>query len=264
MSKPAWKQYEEQILKQVRTWAGPDATIEFDKKLPGKKSGGDRQIDILVTADFAGGLLKNRTAAIDCKCYSRNIDVGNADKFIGLIEDVQTDFGILITNRGWSETAKERLPSRLSVLLVEDEPALAMAMIDELPEPMFPVEWGEEHYTGEFWDNEPRGGLGARITYNYVERESRRPIDHPEELEWLEQVLATETIDTLNWSDETECRHAAQVVLCHYLSRAPSKEELNAFMDEVAFEWEGGQEWCIEIADIRERTGLWPEISTAE
>ena len=76
MPRPAWEQYEEQILEQVREWAGPDATIEFDKRLPGKESGGDRQIDILV-----------------------------------LIDDVQTDFGIPITNRGWSKKAEERLPS---------------------------------------------------------------------------------------------------------------------------------------------------------
>lgn len=263
MARPAWKRYEEQILEAVRAWGGPDAKFEFDVKLPGKISGGVRQIDILVTADFAGGILKDRTAAIDCKCYGKKINITHADKFVGLIDDVQTDFGILITNKGWSKRAEKRLPSRLSVVLVEDEPTMALALIDELPEPMFPVEWGEDNYTGEFWDNEPHGGFGARITYNYVERLSRRPIDHPEELEWLDEVLATETIDALNWSDEPERRHAAEVVLRHYLSREPSEEELDAFMLEVASEWEDGKEWYVEVVDIRVRTGLWPEISTA-
>lgn len=262
MAEPDWRRYEQQILEQVREWAGPDAKIEFDKKLPGRKSGTKRQIDILVTADFAGGLFKGCTIAIDCKCYSRKIDVGHADKFVGLIDDVQTDFGLLITNKGWSKGAEERLSQRLSVRLVEDEPAMAMAMIDHLPEPMFPVEWGEEHYVGDFWDHEPRGGMGAKITYNYVERESRHPIEHPEELEWLDEVLATDTIDALNWSDEPERRHAAQVVLRHYLSRAPTDEELEVFACEVASGWEDGQEWYIEVGEIRERTGLWPEIKT--
>jgi hypothetical protein len=263
MAKPTWRKYEEQILEEVRKWAGPDAKIEFDVKMPGKISGGVRQIDILVTADFAGGMLKDRTAAIDCKCYGKKINITHADKFVGLIDDVQTDFGILITNKGWSKRAEERLPSRLSVLLVEDEPAMALALIYALPEPMWPVEFGEEHYTGEFWGDEPRGGFGALITYHYVERLSRRPIDHPEELEWLEEVVATDAIDALNWSDEPDRRHAAEVVLRHYLSREPSREELDAFMLDVASEWEDGKEWYIEVAEIRTRTGLWPEIATA-
>lgn len=31
-------------------------------------------------------------------------------------------------------------------------------------------------------------------------------------------------------------------------------------MLEVASEWEDGQEWYIEVGEIRNRTGLWPEI----
>ena len=170
MSKPDWRRYEEHILEQVEEWAGEDAKIEFDVKLPGKFSGKDRQIDILVTGVFADGLEAGLTAAIDCKCYRKNVNVGHADKFVGLIEDVQTDLGILITNKGWSKAAEKRLPRGLRLRLVEDEPTLAMALIDLLPEPTYYVEWGEDHYSGEFWEREPVGGLGALISYNYVER----------------------------------------------------------------------------------------------
>jgi hypothetical protein len=262
MGKPAWKQYEEQILEQVREWAGPAAKIEFDKKLPGKKSGGLRQIDILVTADFAGGMLKDRTAAIDCKCHGKRINITHADKFVGLIDDVQTDFGILITNKGWSKRAEERLPSRLSVLLVEDQPTMAMAMIDQLPEPMFPVEWGDDHYTGEFWDNEPFGGFGAQITYHYVERESRRPIDHPDELEWLDEPLASDRLEKLNWSDDESRAVAAGIVLGHYFGRPSTEDEVEAFIIDVASKWEDGQEWSVDVAEIERETGLWPNIGT--
>lgn len=261
MAKPAWRNYEEQILEEVRAWAGPGARIEFDRKLPGKISGGKRQIDILVTADFAGELLKAGTAAIDCKCYGRRIHVGDADNFVGLIEDVGTDFGLLITNKGWSKTAERRL-QRLRVLKVEEKPVMAVADIEHLPDLTFPVEWGEENYTGDFWDNEPHGGFGARITYNYVERESPYPIEHPEQLDWLEEVIATDTIDALNWADDQGRRHTSEMVLRHYLSRRPEAEELESFMLEVASEWEDGQEWYVEVAQIRERTGMWPEITT--
>jgi len=258
VAKPAWRNYEEQILEKVKEWAGPDAKIEFDQRLPGEISGGMRQIDILVTADFAGELVEAGTAAIDCKCYGRRIHVGDADKFVGLIEDVRTDFGLLITNKGWSKTAERRL-QRHRVLKVEEKPTMAVADIDYLPELTFPVEWGEEHYTGDFWEV-GRNGTGAKITYNYVERESPFPIDHPDQLEWLDEVVAMETVDKLNWSDEADRRHAAEVLLRHYLSRAPDPEEIDIFVLEVASEWEDGKEWCIEVADIRTRTGLWPEI----
>jgi hypothetical protein len=261
MAKPAWKRYEEYIVEEVREWAGPDAKIEFDVNLPALQSGGTRQIDILVTGDFAGGMLENRTAAIDCKCYSKKINVTHADKFVGLIDDVQTDFGILVTTKGWSKKAEARLPSRLELRLVENEPAMAMAMIDLLPEPMWPVEFGEDHYTGDFWEV-GRNGTGAKITYNYVERESPFPIDHPDQLEWLDEVVAMETVDQLNWADATERREAGRLLLRHYLSREPTTEELDSFVFEVASAWEDGQEWCIEVSDIRTRTGLWPEIKT--
>lgn len=218
----------------------------------------------MVTADIAGGMLKDRTVAIDCKCYGKKINITHADNFVGLIEDVQTDFGILITNKGWSKKAKERLPSRLSVRLVEDEPAMAMAMamIDHLPEPMFQVKRGEEHYTGEFWDNEPFGGSGAQITFHYVERESRRPIDHPDELEWLDQPLASDGLEKLNWSDDESREGAARVVLGHYLGRRPAEEELEAFIVDVASKWGDGQEWSIDLAEMERETGLGPDIRT--
>jgi hypothetical protein len=261
-SKPDWRRYEEHVLACIEGWAGPDATVEFDRKLHGKSSDRDRQIDILVTGDFAGGLKRNITAAIDCKCYSKKIDVTHAENFIGLIEDVQTDLGILITTKGWSKAAERRLPRGLSLRRIEDEPALAMAFIDLLPEPTYDVEWGEDHYSGDFWDNEPFGGIGAAIMYNYVERESHHPIDHPDELDWLDESLASDGIDKLNWSEPRERKHAANVVLRHYLGRKPSTEELEVFLTEVASEWEDGQEWSIEITEIRDRTGLWPEIRT--
>lgn len=191
-----------------------------------------RQIDILVTGDFASGLLKNRTAAIDCKCYGRKINVTHAENFIGLIDDIQTDFGILITTKGWSEAAEKRLSRGLSLLRVEEEePALAMAFIDLLPDPTYDVEWGQDHYTGEFWEREPFGGIGALISYNFVERQSLHPIDHPDELDWLDEPLASDTIDKLNWSNRKQ-RRRASVVVCATTSgaRLSARRSTSSFM----------------------------------
>jgi hypothetical protein len=136
-----------------------------------------------------------------------------------------------------------------------------MALIDLLPEPTYYVEWGEDHYSGEFWEREPVGGLGALISYNYVERESRRPIDHPDEVEWLDAPVASDTIESLNWSDDIERRQVAKIVLNHYLGRAANDEELEIFVQEIASGWEDGKEWSVDVAEIEQQAGLWPNIS---
>lgn len=262
MSDPAWRKYEKHVLSKIREWVGPNAKIEYDVKLPGTKSGGKRQIDILVTTELAG-LDKEVTIAIDCKCYGKNIDVGHADSFVSLVEDVQTDFGYLITNRSWSKTAEQRLERAMRIRRVPDAPSprMSLALIDYLPPITYPVEYGEDHYSGEFWDLEPTGGMGAMILYNYVERESRYPIDHPDQLEWLDFPVASGPLDEVNWSNDAERRECARLVLRHYLSREPSADELESFVLEVAAEWEDGQLWSIDIDEIRSRTGLWANIT---
>jgi hypothetical protein len=261
VAKPAWKKYEQEVLELIKDWAGDGAKIEYDVKLPGRDSGRKRQIDILVIGTFGDGLLEGLTIAIDCKCYGKKINVGHADKFVGLIEDVQTDFGILITNKGWSPAAEKRLPRAMSIRRIEDRPALAMAFIDALPELLYDVDFAEDdYYSGTFWDLEPHGGIGAAIAYNYVERQSRRPIDHPDELDWLDETLATGRLSELNWSDKTECAHAAEIVLTHYLGRVPLREELDSFVLEIASKWIDGQEWTVELGDIERQTGLWANI----
>ncbi len=45
---------------------------------------------------------------VDAKCFSRHVDVGDIDRFIGFVEDVQTDFGLLITTGGFSAAAEAR------------------------------------------------------------------------------------------------------------------------------------------------------------
>ena len=260
MAKPAWKQYEEQILEEVREWAGPGATIEFDQKLRGKASGKDRQIDILVTGDFAGRVQTGLTAAIDCKCYATKVNVTHVDKFIGFIDDVQTDLGILITNKGWSKAAEERLPRGLSLKLVEDEPAITLAMIDALPEPTYYVEWGDDHYESDFFEIEPSGEILAQIRYVYVERESRFPVDHPDDLEWLDQMIATEKLDTLNWSSDDEKKHAGRLVLRHYLGREPRHDEVESFSLDISCRWSDGLPWSVTIDEIRNALGVDPSI----
>ena len=45
---------------------------------------------------------------IDCKYFSQNIDVKIIESFIGMLEDTKANFGLIITNNGFSESAKRR------------------------------------------------------------------------------------------------------------------------------------------------------------
>jgi len=57
-SEPAWKAYERQIYARLKAAAGADADLTFDKdgrqRLPGKFSGIDRQVDVLVRGKVGG------------------------------------------------------------------------------------------------------------------------------------------------------------------------------------------------------------------
>lgn len=261
-----WKRYEKHVVKKVREWVGLDAKIEYDVDLPATRSGGTRQIDILVTTKLPG-FDDEITIGIDCKHYSENLDVGHADAFVSLIEDVQTDHGYLITNKGWSPKAEARLERAMHMRKVPDEtvedeaPHMALALIDALPPLVYEVEWGDDHYTGEFWDNHFSNEFGALITYHYVERESPVPIDHPDQLEWLDDPVASGTDDELSWADANGRRAAARRVLEHYLGEQPGDSDLDLFVEDIASKWEDGQTWSVDVDEIESIVGVPPNIS---
>jgi hypothetical protein len=102
-----WKQYEQQIFERLKEMAGEDAEVEFDARMPGRFSGVDRQVDVFVRGDFAGRVTR-ATMAVDCKCFTRQVDVKHVEGVIGLVEDVGTDFGLLVTTEGFTPAAKSR------------------------------------------------------------------------------------------------------------------------------------------------------------
>jgi hypothetical protein len=108
-----WRKYEHQIHQRLVGMAGDDETanIEFDARLPGSLSGIERQVDVFVEGSFAGHVGRG-TMAVDCKCFSRNVDVKDAEAFMGLVDDVGTDFGLIVTTEGYSPAAKHRLRGR--------------------------------------------------------------------------------------------------------------------------------------------------------
>lgn len=99
-----WEKYEDDIFDKLRK-EFPGHSISKDARLPGRFSGIDRQIDILVRQDVLG---EDITAIVDCKHFSDNVDVKDVEGFIGLVSDVNAELGILITNMGYSTAAINR------------------------------------------------------------------------------------------------------------------------------------------------------------
>lgn len=109
-----WEQYEDQIFAKLSE-EYPHHKIEKNVHVFGQFSKIDRQIDVVVNDTIVGEPV---TAIVDCKYFSSNIDIGVVDKFIGLVNDIQAEVGILITNHGYSEAAMNRARNDRGIRIV--------------------------------------------------------------------------------------------------------------------------------------------------
>lgn len=109
-----WRDYEKEIHEQFQEMY-PDAEITHNTTLPGRYSKIDRQIDVLIEDYVAGDRIR---IMVDGKYFSENIDVKEVECFIGMMQDVAADKGLLITQKGYSPAAIKRAhndPSRIEL-----------------------------------------------------------------------------------------------------------------------------------------------------
>ncbi|RFN57580.1 restriction endonuclease [Marixanthomonas ophiurae] len=99
-----WRKYERQIHQELVS-VFTDCEFEFDDRIFGKHSRTDRQIDISIRGRIGGNKI---LGIIDCKHFSTNIDVIIIESFLGMLEDTKANFGLIITNKGYSLAAKNR------------------------------------------------------------------------------------------------------------------------------------------------------------
>lgn len=99
-----WEEYEDQIFGKLSR-EFPDHKILEDQMVRGRFSGIDRQVDIVVRREVIGHEI---AAVVDCKLFSRNVDVGDVDQFAGFVSDLNAEIGIIITNVGHSRAALQR------------------------------------------------------------------------------------------------------------------------------------------------------------
>lgn len=115
-----WKEYEEEIYSKLNQEFGKNCKITLDTKVNGKFSKVKRQVDVLIESTLVGYPL---LGVVECKCFSKKVDVKIVDSFIGFLEDVGANLGIIITNIGYSKAAHNRAEMkgiRLEILTFEE------------------------------------------------------------------------------------------------------------------------------------------------
>ncbi|HXV04586.1 MAG TPA: restriction endonuclease [Solirubrobacterales bacterium] len=236
-----WRDYEDHIFKRLSEWAGMEAEVLFDQKLRGKFSEVDRQIDILIRGRFANATTRDMTAAVDCKYYTREIDVKKVDEFLGFIDDVQTDMGILVTNRGFTPAAKRRASRGLDLQVI-------VADIDRIP-PSYFSSFDEGYYESEFYETGlyGHGDTGAIIRYFYLDPQASEysyDPDHPPEQ--IDDVVCSGSISEITWGDDESRARCVREILRHRnQGEEPEDEDVKRVVLELAGWWEEGQPWTI-------------------
>ncbi len=99
--KPDWKEYEDLVCEAMKR-ENPDLTFERDIDSYGYATETKRQIDIAARGKIAG---HDVFVVIDCKKYSRKLDINDVGTFITVLNDVGADIGILVTQKGFAKNA---------------------------------------------------------------------------------------------------------------------------------------------------------------
>lgn len=100
-----WRKYERDILKHLKA-KFPDCKFDFDDSIFGQFSKVDRQVDISFRGNIAGNKI---LGIVDCKFSEKTaVDVKTVESFLGMLEDINANIGIIITNQSYSQAAKNR------------------------------------------------------------------------------------------------------------------------------------------------------------
>lgn len=99
-----WRDYEDAVFKILRD-RFPASEIESDQMIPGRFSEIQREIDVAGRSTLMG---RSMLGIVDCKCYSKRVDVKDVEAMIGMAADVRADIALLVTTIGYSDAALAR------------------------------------------------------------------------------------------------------------------------------------------------------------
>ena len=95
----------EKLVAAVQMKLDPQSSVEHDVHIDGKRSGTPRQVDVAVRGRIGP---KDILVAIECRHYKRSIDVPKIDAFVGFLDDIQANAGVMVTTIGYSDAALQR------------------------------------------------------------------------------------------------------------------------------------------------------------
>ena len=98
-----WQKCEEYILTKLEEQF-PDSEILSNQKMPGRYSKTKRQVDVLLRGKLAKW---DMLGVVECKCFSKKINVKSVDQFIGMVNDIGGHVGVMFTNVGYSRSAAD-------------------------------------------------------------------------------------------------------------------------------------------------------------
>jgi hypothetical protein len=104
LQKITWSRYETEVFDACKI-AFRNARVTKNEKIRGKFSGRSRQIDILIKENIGG---KEILIVVDCKLYSQKADIKHVESFIGMIADIGADKGLMVAEKGYTESALKR------------------------------------------------------------------------------------------------------------------------------------------------------------
>ncbi len=145
-----WEAYEKHIFEKLYN-DFPDSVITKNDRILGQFSNARRQVDISIRGKLAG---HDVLGVVECKFFNKRVNVKVIDGFIGFLEDVKANLGIIVTNKGFSTAAQNRARVKDIRLEVVEFQRLNQykfsfdfdicEMCDPGPDrPLQPIYWGE-------------------------------------------------------------------------------------------------------------------------
>lgn len=99
---PPWKEFEA-VIERLQRAFHPDAAIERNARLVGANSKRPRQIDIAIRQKFGPSAI---LVIVECKHWTRKIDVKAVEAFAGVKEDVGAHAAMMISAKGFTRGAR--------------------------------------------------------------------------------------------------------------------------------------------------------------
>lgn len=101
MSLPDWKKLEH-LAAEIQAQLSPRSTISHNVKIPGKSSGTDRQVDVLIEDRIGQFPIR---IAIECKDHATPVDVNVVGEFHSVLQDTRISKGVLVCPGGFTKSA---------------------------------------------------------------------------------------------------------------------------------------------------------------